>query len=484
MNDNRLEFYVSKWVSLLPFVFFISSIVYFALSRAVSLIAMIAFAVVGMLFTSFFAKNKDQYWKAIQAGVLNPAVGVLATIFLVVGIFSKLMAVGQLAGGFVWLSSFMEINGALFCALTFVFAGLFAVSTGTSVGTMFTLVPVLYPAGVLLGADPLYLIGAIISGASFGDNLAPISDTTIISASSQTYTSKEGSADIGGVVKSRFKYAIITALMAFALFLILGGSDAAPVSAEILDKYMLKKGLFMLLPPIVVATLIINKKHMLTALSWGIIAGLAIGLAANIFTFADVISIDGRHPQGIIVDGVKSISNNIILFISVMGMYGILNKSGVIEDTLATVTAKAQSARNSEAVIFGFTSIITLLTAGVTTMTVAIVGPLANTIGQKNNLHPYRRANLVDATANTLGFFIPWAAPLHTLIAIITAMTATYPFLVIPEPTQFIGVTFYPLILWFVMLFAVITGFGRTYEQAPSLTAKDDKQPAALVEAY
>ena len=34
-------------------------------------------------------------------------------------------------------------------------------------------------------ADPVFLAGAILSGAIFGDNVGPISDTTIASATTQ-----------------------------------------------------------------------------------------------------------------------------------------------------------------------------------------------------------------------------------------------------------------------------------------------------------
>src|SRR5699024_11816066 len=94
-----------------------------------------------------------------------------------------------------------------------------AMATGSSIGTMFTAFPIFYPAGVLLGADPAMLAGAIVSGAIFGDNLAPISDTTIISASTQRYRHRDGSADIGGVVTSRARYALVAALLAAICYL-------------------------------------------------------------------------------------------------------------------------------------------------------------------------------------------------------------------------------------------------------------------------
>ena len=82
----------------------------------------------------------------------------------------------------------------MFVVFAFIATSIISMSTGTSIGTLFSGFPILYPSGILLGAHPLYLAGAILSGAIFGDNVAPISDTTIASAASQSYKNKKGTA--------------------------------------------------------------------------------------------------------------------------------------------------------------------------------------------------------------------------------------------------------------------------------------------------
>ena len=79
----------------------------------------------------------------------------------------------------------------------------------------------LYPAGILLGSHPAILAGAILSGAIFGDNLAPISDVTIASTTNQRFRTKEGYADIAGTVGYRLKYALIAGGIALVLFAVL-----------------------------------------------------------------------------------------------------------------------------------------------------------------------------------------------------------------------------------------------------------------------
>jgi len=107
------------------------------------------------------------------------------------GMFAETIQVGGFVGGLVWAADAAGIGAALFPAATFILAALLATGIGTGYGTTVAFTTLFFPAGVLLGASPVLLFGAILSGAVFGDNLAPVSDTTIVSAVTQD-------SDIGG----------------------------------------------------------------------------------------------------------------------------------------------------------------------------------------------------------------------------------------------------------------------------------------------
>ena len=96
---------------------------------------------------------------------------------------------------------------------------------------MFTAFPIFYAAGLTIGAPPALLAGAILSAAILGDNLAPISDTTIISSSSQRFRSRDAVADIGGVVRHRARYALLAAAISAVLYLVVGQSLTADATA-------------------------------------------------------------------------------------------------------------------------------------------------------------------------------------------------------------------------------------------------------------
>lgn len=100
--------------------------------------------------------------------------------------------------------------------IMFVLAGLMAFSTGTSWGSFGILLPI---AGkIMLDASPEMLLpalAAVLAGAVFGDHCSPISDTTILSSTGA------GCNHIDHVT-TQLPYALISALIAAAGYLVLG----------------------------------------------------------------------------------------------------------------------------------------------------------------------------------------------------------------------------------------------------------------------
>lgn len=69
--------------------------------------------------------------------------------------------------------------------IIFILGSIISFATGTSYGTMGILMPLAIPLSFALQADPNFVIlnvGAVLTGAIFGDHCSPISDTTILSS--------------------------------------------------------------------------------------------------------------------------------------------------------------------------------------------------------------------------------------------------------------------------------------------------------------
>ena len=155
---------------------------------------MVGAGVVALLVGMVFCKDIGGYWEAMLTGLGSKVAMTAVMLWLVVGIYGNILKSGHIVEGLVWISVKLGITGNVFTVCAFVFAALFACATGSGFGTISTMSFILFPAGILLGSNPAVLAGAILSGAGFGDNFAPVSDTTIIAATSQEYKYKDGSA--------------------------------------------------------------------------------------------------------------------------------------------------------------------------------------------------------------------------------------------------------------------------------------------------
>jgi len=473
-----LEFRGTKLFSLIPLICFAAfCVLLFVIYKVFEMEGLAMAGVVSIMIGSLFAKDMAEYWKAVVKGMSSDMAATLALILFVVGIFSKLMTRGGVAEGFVWLGSSLGLQGPVFIVFTFVAVCIIASSTGTSIGTLFSCFPIFYPSGILLGAHPLYLAGAILSGAIFGDNVAPISDTTIASASTQYYRTKHECADIGGVVTSRMSYDLIAALGACVLFMLFGsGGEYQVAGAEILAQYTNAKGLLMLIPVAVLLAVAIVKRDIFIAITVGIVTGIVIGLGFSIITPADIMSIQDGTLQGFMIDGIKNMLGTVGYLYGVFGIMGVLQGCGMMDDIITGLTGSsfAKSIVGSELII-GFGIMISSIFLGSANGPAIIMyGPIANEIGQSKGLHPYRRANLLDGFASTLPVLIPFtSAFIFIVIACVNGLMDSYDFIDPINPFSLAFATFHCWLLFIVFMISVFTGKGRRYEDKNGKTTKD-----------
>lgn len=466
---QKIEFYGGYKMGLIPMVVFaIFCVLFFVVFKVFEMEALALGGIIGLVLGAFFSKNWKEYWEGVVEGVAMPMNGVLIMILFVVGIFSALMAKGGVAQGFVWLGSTIGLSGGAFTAFTFAATCIMATATGTSIGTLFSAFPILYPSGILLGANPIMLAGAILSGAIFGDNLAPISDTTIASASTQRYTNKEGSADIGGVVATRFKYSIVAAAIAFVLYFIFGGGGTiGQGGAEILAKYTNPKGLIMLIPVVVLLTIAIKTREIFTAIVWGTLTGTVVALAFGVITPKDIFWIENGTLTGFLYGGIKNMVGIVMFCITLFGIIGVLNASGTMDNIIQAIIKSdlAKTPRGTEVAIALGIMFSCLFLGAASGPAIIMFGPIANEIGKSQKLHPYRRANLIDGFANTLPTVTPViSAFIFIVLVVVQGLQAEYPFIQAVNPISLAFSSFHPIALFFVLSYSVYAGWGRQFE--------------------
>lgn len=448
--DEPIRFRGGTPGALAPFVLFLAGVAWLGLSGAPDERGFWPVLLAALLLGTLLARDAGAYAEAVLDGMARRLVALMVMAWLLAGVLGVLLRESGLVQSLVALAQLGGVEGGGYVAAAFLVCAVFSTATGTSLGTILVCGPLLYPPGGALGAEPAVLIGAILGGATFGDNVSPISDTTIASASTQ-------GADLGGVVRSRMRYALPAAAVALAVALLLGGAGGAVDGPGETAGGGLG-GLVMLLVPAWVLVLLLRRRHLLEGLGWGVLAAAALGLALGRFAPGDLLAIDaaGFAATGLLVDGMQRAVGVVVFTLLLMGLVGGLEAAGVVDRLVRAVRARAKTRRSAEWWIFGAVSGATLLTTH-SVVAILAVGELADEVGGDAGVGAYRRANILDVTVCTYPFLLPFFIP-TILAATTTAGVAGMP-RVSPWTAGLANAHSWGLLA--VIVLAVATGWGR-----------------------
>ena len=132
-----------------------------------------------MLFGRLKGVRTEELRKGLFQGIQDSIPALI--IFLMIGV---LMASFMLSGTVASLLYYglNLLKPEWFAPATLVLCAVMSSATGTSWGTVATLGIALMGLGQIFGIQPALIAGAAIAGASFGDKMSPISDTTNLTA--------------------------------------------------------------------------------------------------------------------------------------------------------------------------------------------------------------------------------------------------------------------------------------------------------------
>ena len=463
IESKKLEFYGGEWVSFLPFVVFLVMIIlttfYFG---SISDGALWVPAYTALIVAFFFAKDKKLYADTIINGMASRDAIVPIVCWIFAGVFSRILRTSGLANGIAGLAASIGIEGTSFIIVSFIASAIFATASGTGFGTIAAGMGVLYPAGIALGAHPALLAGAIVSGGAFGDNLAPISDTTICSATSL-------GVDVPGVVKSRLKYALAAGLITIIGIIIIGSGYEGTVSAANVVQYN-PKTLLMLIPVALTIWIAIKTGDIIIATTIGTVLGSGTAILAGLMDFIQVdpspdvvkealIRISGtgldRTVDGVIYTGINSMMQVVVLALLLFGSIEIMRAGHGDVKLLNALGNVAKSPRGAEFVISAMVILLSSL-MGLNAPAILAVGPsFAKPLSKRYGISPYRAANLLDAQSNTLVYSLPWTPAIIYTIGF--AKDSAYPLTAI-EITPYV---LYSYAMLAVMFVTIIFGIGR-----------------------
>ena len=300
---------------------------------------------------------------------------------------------------------------------------------------------------------------AILSGAAFGDNLAPISDTTIVSAYTQ-------GAEMKDVVRSRAPLSLTAAAIAGAIFLLFGGGGEIRVAPQ-MEATLDPSGVFMLLALVVVVVAALRGRHIIESLIYGNVSAAIVGICIGNIKFSDIFSIPEKSggSTGLIQAGVDSVVGAIIFAILILAVTQILVDCGVMRRILNFAHEKmVHTVRQAELFIIGST-VLASIPISANAPAELLVGPsLVRPMGERFNLAPARRANLMDCAVCTIFFILPWHIAVAAWYGALVSAAQAWNIPVPSIATALINP--YSWTLLAVIIFSAITGWNRRYAES------------------
>lgn len=352
-----------------------------------------------------------------------------------------MLAIFILAGAFAASAKTMgavdaTVNLALkYLPEQFILPGVFLVSCfislsiGTSCGTIAALTPLAVGIALQSGISVPLMVGLVVGGTYFGDNLSFISDTTIVATQTQGCSMKD---------KFRVNVRIVApvALLMLIVYYFLGTQVNTPASIGTVNFWLV-------LPYLAVVILAICGVNVLLVLTIGIvltgIIGMVIG-AYDLFGWFAAMN-----------EGMMGMAELIIMTILAGGMLEIIRHNGGIDLIIKALTRNIHGKRGGELSIATLTSLVNICTAN-NTVAIITAGPIAKDIATRFRIDPRRSASILDTASCFTQGLLPYGA--QVLIA--ASLSNLNPIAILPH-------LYYPILIGLALLLAILFRYPRRF---------------------
>ncbi len=355
-------------------------------------------ALIGIVSAFILLKGKvNQKIDTFLKGCGDGKILTMCIIYLLAGAFATVSKATGSVDTIVNLG-LNYISAEYFPVGTFVIASFLSFASGTSVGSIVTLGPIVIDLAEKSGS-PLGLIGAaLLSGAIFGDNLSVISDTTIAATQSM-------GCDMKDKFRANFKLALPAALMAILIFVLIGFNQE-PTSVLMEQKDF---NFMLILPYLLVITLSIIGINVFVVLFSGLLFAGVLGVAYGTFGLMDF----AKNTY----EGFTSMTEIFLLSLLTGGLAALVEKAGGINFLLRNINKIISSKKTALLGIGGLVSVANFCVAN-NTIAILISGKVSKEITDKYELKPQESASVLDIFACYVQGIIPYGAQILILISL------------------------------------------------------------------
>ncbi|WP_077405965.1 Na+/H+ antiporter NhaC family protein [Cellulophaga omnivescoria] len=409
-----------RFIALLPLFVFVFTFLgvgiyqndFYALPAPIAVIAGIIVAFL------IFKQSINSKIETLLAGCGDSKILTMCLIYLLAGAFATITKETGSVDAIVNLGlDFIAIQYIYFGV--FIIAAFLSISTGTSVGAIVALTPIVIGFADKGGVSLAILCGALLGGSMFGDNLSVISDTTI--AATQSLGVK-----MSDKFKQNIKIALPAALFTIAILIVNGAALESNNLEDVTYNYSLLK----IVPYILVIALSVIGVNVFVTLLLGVLIAAAIGIFYGDFTLIE--------STKIAYNGFTSMTEIFLLSLLSGGLAALVAKNGGIDYILNKIKTLIKSKKSAQ---FGIATLVSTVNMAIANNTVSIIisGSIAKTINDEYKLENKKTASILDIFACITQGLLPYGAQVLMILSFSDG-NLTY--------TELIGNTWYLLLLF------------------------------------
>ena len=401
MTADRPEQQPSNALALLPLLLFLliflgSGLYYamlgteFAFYQVKAPVAAIPAVILALLL---YKQKLNIAIEEFLQGASHPNLILMFMVFMLAGAFANLSSAIGSVDATVQLGLSL-ISAEFVLPMLFIISAFIATAMGTSMGTIAACAPIAFGFTQASDITPLYAIGAVVSGAMFGDNLSMISDTTIAATRSQR-------VELRDKFRVNIWIALPAAIITIVLYMMLS-QQAEAIHSKPYD-------LWLILPYVAVFFLAFSRLHVLAVLMTGVVLSGVIGLIQQ--PAFDVLKLNTA-----IYDGLVGMFEVALLSMLLGGLSTLMQKAGGLQWLIQRIYRITHLFRigRQRAGEFGISFLVIFSNVFVANNTVAIIlsGDMAREVAKEYQVDPKRSAALLDIFSCVIQGVIPYGAQL------------------------------------------------------------------------
>ncbi len=391
-------------IALLPFAVFL--VFYLGLSIYAndfySVPMPIAFIVASA--TAFLIDFKTKLNDKVEVyakGMGDSNIMIMCLVFILAGAFASVAKEMGAVDAAVRIAQYFIPANMMLCGV-FLVSCFISLSIGTSCGTIGVITPIAIGLALKINIPVELMLGAVVGGAMFGDNMSMISDTTIAATRTQSVAMRDKFI-------TNLRIAVPAAIAAVVLYLFLGSS--ADVSAADIVAKITWEDAFLVAPYVFVLIFALVGVNVMSVLFLGIVMTTVIGLCYKKFEFFAALQSMGAGSLGM--------SETLIVALLAGGLLGLIRYYGGISYLLATVNKFIKGIRGCEFGVSLVVSAVNLITAN-NTVAIVIAGPVARELSEKYGCNPKRIAAILDVASCIVQGLIPYGAQILIAVGVAT----------------------------------------------------------------